>query len=185
MALAEHENLPVAAARSGDPESWNALFRRYQLPLYVYAMDRLRDEQSALDTVQEAFVSAVRNLAQLRSDAKFGSWLFAIVHQKCAQKIRRGGREELFVEEDAPEMVDAADPATALERREDQELFMAALDALPESDRAVLVLHYLESFPLDEIGEILGIPLGTVKSRLHHARGLLRQRLGGKPIHAP
>ncbi len=85
-------NLPVPAARQGDPDAWDVLFRRYQLPLYAYAMDLLRDEQTALDVVQECFLRAFRNLGTLREDARFGSWLFGIAHQQVVGHWRRLGR---------------------------------------------------------------------------------------------
>src|SRR5215210_5838295 len=99
LAVDEVEQLPVAAARNGDAAAWDALFRRYQLPLYVYVMELLRNEQTALDVVQETFINATRYIASLRTDAKFGSWLFSIAHQKCQQRWRKPQREEPFGDE--------------------------------------------------------------------------------------
>src|SRR6478736_6868273 len=93
LVVAEHEQLPVAQARAGKPEAWDAIFRRYQKPLYVYAYELVHDEQASLDIVQETFIAATRHLDSLRDDAKFGSWLFGIAHQKCIQRWRKGGRE--------------------------------------------------------------------------------------------
>ncbi len=87
--VAATESLPVAQARAGEPAAWDALFRRYQLPLYVYVFELVRDEQSALDIVQESFIAAVRHLGGLREDKKFGSWLFGIAHQKVIQHWRK------------------------------------------------------------------------------------------------
>ncbi len=172
------ETLPVAAARHGDPDAWDTLFRRYQLPLYSYVTDLIRDPQSALDLVQEVFLRAVRHLDSLREDARFGSWLFGIAHQQVIQFWRRRGRQPLATEP-VPEDSEASDPEPGLDlmRREDGSRLLAALDALPEAHRGVLLLHYLEDFPLAEIAVITGVPLGTVKSRLHHARRALREGL--------
>src|ERR1041385_6285104 len=93
-AVAEEQQLPVAAARAGEAAAWDALFRRYQLPLYVYVVELLHNEQTALDVVQEAFINATRHIASLRDDAKFGSWLFSIAHQKCQQHWRKPRRDE-------------------------------------------------------------------------------------------
>jgi RNA polymerase sigma-70 factor (ECF subfamily) len=76
--MAATEQLPVPEARAGDPAAWDALFRRFQLPLYVYVFELRRDEQASLDLVQETFIAAIRHLGSLRDDDKFGSWLFAI-----------------------------------------------------------------------------------------------------------
>src|ERR1039457_4274876 len=87
--VADIEQLPVAQARAGEPAAWGALFRRYQLPLYVYVFELVRDEQAGLDIVQETFIAAVRHGGGLREDNKFGSWLFGIAHQKCVQRCRK------------------------------------------------------------------------------------------------
>ena len=95
LAVDEAEQLPVAAAREGNAAAWDALFRRYQLPLYVYVFELLRNEQTALDVVQETFINATRYLNSLREDGKFGSWLFSIAHQKCQQHWRKPQRPRL------------------------------------------------------------------------------------------
>ena len=89
LALESQPQLPIADARVGEPEAWNALFARYQMPLYVYVVELVHNEQTALDIVQEAFVNSVRYLDRLQDDAKFGSWLFSIAHQKVIQHWRK------------------------------------------------------------------------------------------------
>src|ERR1051326_3014721 len=89
LVVAEPEQLPVQQARAGDASAWDALFHRYQLPLYVYLFELVRDEQAALDIVQETFIKAVRHIGTLREDARFGGWLFGIAHQKCIERWRR------------------------------------------------------------------------------------------------
>lgn len=168
----------VPAARRGDPDAWDALFRRYQLPLYAYAMDLLRDEQTALDVVQECFLRAFRNLASLREDARFGSWLFGIAHQQVVGHWRRLGRSP-FSDEPVPNQEPSLDPEPGLElaRQEERQALLVAIDALPPAQRSVVLLHYLEDFPLADIAQITDATLGTVKSRLHYGKAALRQRL--------
>jgi len=176
LVVAEREQLPIPQARSGEPAAWNLLFKRYQLPLYVYVFELVRNEQTALDIVQETFISAVRHLGSLREDDKFGSWLFGIAHQKCIQRWRRQNREEAALEEFAaapPEHED--DPAEMLIRHEQEAQFMALLNQLPLPQRSVLLLHFVEDFSLEEIAGITGAALGTVKSRLHYAKKALRK----------
>jgi RNA polymerase sigma-70 factor (ECF subfamily) len=174
--VAEPEQLPVAQARAGEPVAWDALFRRYQLPLYVYVFELVRDEQAALDLVQETFIAAVKHIGGLREDKKFGSWLFGIAHQKCIQRWRKR-REILF--DEIPEMSgDLEDsPDDLLIRRESEAEFMDLLNQLPLPQRSVLLLHYVEDFSLEEIGRITETQLGTVKSRLHYAKRALRKLL--------
>ena len=176
LAVAEREQLPVAQAREGDPSAWDALFRRFQLPLFTYVHELIRDEQQALDIVQETFIRAVRYVGSLRHEAKFGSWLFGIAHQQCLEHWRRTGRKQALKDElirEVPELPE--EPDTWLIRTEDESRFMDLLGRLPENHRAVLVLYFLEEFSLEQIGQVLRVPVGTVKSRLHHAKQNLRR----------
>ena len=174
LAVAEDEQLPVAAARAGEAAAWDALFRRYQLPLYVYVYELVRNEQTALDVVQETFINAARHLASLREDGKFGSWLFSIAHQKCQQHWRRPQRTDPLDENFAELPADEFGPDELLIRAEQQEEFMNLLNELPEIHRSVLLLHFLEDFSLEEIARVTGVGVGTVKSRLHYAKKSLR-----------
>jgi len=178
LAVAEREQPPVADARAGSPEAWNALFQRYQLPLYAYIFELVRAEQPSLDIVQETFIAATRHLAGLRDDDKFGSWLFGIAHQKCVQHWRKSGREEPLDVDFANELPSAEnDPSELLIREEQEAEFMQALNQLPPPQREALLLHFIEDFSLEEISGITGASLGTVKSRLHYGKKALRELL--------
>jgi RNA polymerase sigma-70 factor, ECF subfamily len=179
----QNEAVLVAQARSGDPDAWDRLLGGFQLRLYVYARELLHDDASALDAVQESFVSAVRHLGSLRDDHRFASWIFGILHQRCLQQARRRGRESRWIDASAEAAESLAssldplqpDPLDALLHREQEADFLATLAALPEPQRALLLLRFLDDFSLDEIAEITGVPVGTVKSRLHHARTAFRK----------
>ena len=176
LVVAEREQLPVAQARAGDPQAWDTLFRRYQLPLYVYVYELVHDEQAGLDIVQETFINAARHIGSLRDDAKLGGWLFGIAHQKCIQRWRKEAREEALRAEFAvapPEFDD--DPGELLIRHEQEVAFMKMLNQLPMPQRSVLLLHFIEDFSLEEIAGITCAALGTVKSRLHYAKKALRK----------
>ncbi len=176
LAVAEREQLPVAAARAGSPEAWDALFQRYQLPLYAYVFELIRSEQTALDVVQETFISAARNLGGLRDDDRFGSWLFSIAHRKCVDHWRKSGREEPLEPEVAEALPDPeSDPSELLIRQEQEAEFMNLIEQLPPPQRSVLLLHFVEDFSLEQIASITGTQLGTVKSRLHYAKRALRK----------
>jgi RNA polymerase sigma-70 factor, ECF subfamily len=182
LGVAEIEQLPVSQARAGDAAAWDALFRRYQLPLYVYIFELVRDEQTSLDIVQETFINAVRHLGRLRDDAKFGGWLFGIAHQKCIQRWRKQAREEMLRDEFAAAPVQfEASPDDLLIREEQEAGFMNLVNQLPPPQRSVLLLHFVEDFSLEEIAGITGVSIGTVKSRLHYSKKTLRRLLEGKP----
>ena len=178
LVVAEREQLPVQQARDGKPEAWDILFRRYQLPLYVYVFELVHQEQTSLDLVQETFIAAARHLGGLRDDGKFGSWLFGIAHQKCIQHWRKQKREEVLLDEipDAPGET-GNHPDDLLIRREQETEFMNLLDQLPLPQRSALLLHFVEDFSIADIAGITGTNPGTVKSRLHYAKRALRKKL--------
>ncbi|MBC8094874.1 MAG: RNA polymerase sigma factor [Akkermansiaceae bacterium] len=172
--MAEPEQLPVQQAKAGEADAWNALFKRYQLPLYVYVFELVHDEQTSLDLVQETFISAVRHVGSLREDAKFGSWLFGIAHQKCIQRWRKQGRESSALEELGNAPMDFHEsPDDLLVRQEDEADFMKLLNQLPLPQRSALLLFFVDEFTLEEIGEITGASVGTVKSRVHYGKKAL------------
>jgi RNA polymerase sigma-70 factor (ECF subfamily) len=176
LIVAEREHLPVQQARAGESQEWDVLFQRYQLPLYVYVFELVHDEQTSLDIVQETFINAIRHIGSLRTDDKFGSWLFGIAHQKCVQHWRKRNREETLLEEfvEAPPDFED-DPSDLLIRQEQETEFMELLNRLPTAQRSVLLLHFVEDFSLEEIAGITGANLGTVKSRMHYAKKALRK----------
>lgn len=176
LEVAAPEQLPVIQARAGEASAWDALFRRYQLPLYAYVFELVRDEQASLDIVQETFIAAARHIAGLREDAKFGSWLFGIAHQKCIQRWRK--RKEILFDEipESPEEFEDS-PDDLVIRQESEAEFTNLLNQLPLPQRSVLLLHFVEEFSLEEISRITETQLGTVKSRLHYAKRALRKLL--------
>ncbi|MGA2543152.1 MAG: RNA polymerase sigma factor [Verrucomicrobiota bacterium] len=178
LVVAEREQLPVEQAKAGEPEAWSVLFRRYQLPLYVYVFELVRDEQTSLDIVQETFIAAVRHIGSLRDEGKFGGWLFGIAHQKCAQMWRKQHRAAAWREDIAESTPDLDEgPDELLIRQEEEGEFMRLVNELPPAQRAVLLLHFVEDFSLEQIAEITAAPLGTVKSRLHYGKSALRKLL--------
>jgi RNA polymerase sigma-70 factor, ECF subfamily len=178
LVVAEREQLPVAQARAGEPDAWGVLFKRYQLPLYVYVFELVHDEQTSLDLVQETFIAATQHLGSLRDNEKFGSWLFGVAHQKCLQRWRKQSREEMLREELAGTPADFEDsPDDLLVRQEQEVLFMKALNRLPLPQRSALLLHFLEGFSLEDIAGVTGVSVGTVKSRLHYGKEALRALL--------
>ncbi|MGH7940200.1 MAG: RNA polymerase sigma factor, partial [Limisphaerales bacterium] len=140
----------------------------------------------SLDIVQETFIAAFRHIGSLRDDGKFAGWLFGIAHQKCLLQWRKKGGKEILLDEipEAPdESMDA--PNEILIRGEQEAEFMSALDQLPPRHRSVLLLHFLEDFPLEEIARVTETPIGTVKSRLHYAKKSLRKLMEAKNENTP
>ncbi|AHF94168.1 hypothetical protein OPIT5_07295 [Opitutaceae bacterium TAV5] len=179
----ENEPRLVVHARQGDFAAWDRLLRHYQHPLYAYINDLVRDEAASLDLVQETFIRAVRHLPSLREDSRFGGWLFGIARQLCLAHFRRTGRNrEDPLGDNGNSLEDFRDaslplPGEMLLREEDAAELFATVARLPAAQREAFTLHVIEEFSLDEISRITGAPLGTVKSRLYHARRILREWL--------
>ncbi len=174
--MADDETKLVRSARRGDADAWDVLFKRHQLPLYVFIVKMVRTEATALDIVQETFIAATRHLASLRDESKFASWLFSIARQKCTHHWRRAQREpERFSDDVEVEPEDDARPYDWLLADEQAEQLQTLLRQLPDAHREVLVLFFLEEFSLEQIAAITESKTGTVKSRLHYAKQSLRQ----------
>ena len=182
----ENEPLPLQGARAGESAAWQTLFRRFKLPLFVYVAELVQSREEALDIVQETFANASRYIGNLRDDSKFASWLFQISHQKCIRYLERRGQKalvELPLDEEAQSFSsEESNPREWAIRREDEEAFSRMLEQVPIVQRSVLLLHFVEDFSLEEIAEISAVPVGTVKSRMHHAKKALRKLLGNKII---
>jgi RNA polymerase sigma-70 factor (ECF subfamily) len=169
------EQASVIAAQKGDTEAFAALVRLHQRRAYAVARSIVLTHEDAEDAVQEGFLHAFRALHRFLPDQAFGAWLHRIVANAALDITRRKKVR------DADALSDTIaspfrDPGEADELRRRLE---AALATLGERQRSVIVLHDVEGFKHSEIGRILGIPEGTARSDLHHARARLRQALGG------
>lgn len=178
LVVAQQEQLPVAQAKAGEPEAWNVLFKRYQLPLYVYVFELVGEEQASLDIVQETFISAARNISGLRENGKFGGWLFGIAHQRCIHLWRKRhtrGEEPLSDELAQGLYIEDDGPSDLLIRHEQEAQFMKLLNQLPLPQRSVLLLYFVEDFSIEEIADVTHTQAGTVKSRLFYAKKALKK----------
>jgi RNA polymerase sigma-70 factor (ECF subfamily) len=163
----------VLSAQRGSREAFAELVRSHQRRAYAVARAIVLDHHDAEDAVQEGFLHAYRALARFRPGEPFGAWLHRIVANAALDLQRRRKVRSAGV---LPETVALPfrDPAESDELRRQ---LSAALERLPERQRSVIVLHDVEGFRHAEIGEMLGIPEGTARSDLHHARAALRRML--------
>jgi RNA polymerase sigma-70 factor (ECF subfamily) len=174
----------VAACRAGDREAFGELVRRYQDRLYPTALRLTGRSEDALDLLQEAFLRAYRKLAQFHGHSSFYTWLYRLMVNLALSNRRRrrlanGRPYEATSNLDLAADPDLSDPAAPLERAERDRQVQLALNALAPDHRAVLVMKDLDGMRYEEIAGTLGVPVGTVRSRLHRARGELRDRLRG------
>jgi RNA polymerase sigma-70 factor (ECF subfamily) len=163
----------VVSAQRGNRDAFAELVRAHQRRAYAVARAIVLDHHDAEDAVQDGFLHAYRALGRFRPGEPFGAWLHRIVANAALDLQRRRKVRTAAV---LPETVALPfrDPAEADELRR---RLATALERLPERQRSVIVLHDVEGFRHAEIGEMLGIPEGTARSDLHHARAALRRML--------
>ena len=180
----------VARFRDGDRVAFGEIVRRYQDRVYTLCCRWLGEPESAEEIAQDVFLALFRSLGGFRGEARLSTFIFKVTlnhcRNKCLHRQRRGfGRHEplgVAVEPDGPER-DVADdagvkPDAGLDAREAADLVARALDVLDEDHRQIVILRDVEDLSYDEIAEILELPRGTVKSRLHRARAELATALG-------
>jgi len=168
------ETLLVLAAQAGDASAFEQLLSRFERPLLYYLRRFIAQPEAALDVHQEIWLEIHRKLPNLLSAEAFRAWLYRIAHDKAARFVRGAIRDEEVLQPldhtDAEVAVDEFAPT-------DAHAVHQALDRLSVQFREVLTLHYLRELNLDEIATVIGCPVGTVKSRLFHARSALRRIL--------
>lgn len=157
----------------GDRGAFAQLVERHERRVYNLAFRMLGRREDADDAVQDTFVTCLRKLSSFRGASTFTTWLHRVTLNVCYDALRKRGRER--PEEEAPERAAPDDPASEAVAAVDVH---QALQRVAEDFRAVLVLHDIQGRPYEEIAEAIGVPVGTVKSRLHRARLALAEALG-------
>ena len=171
----------VARTLAGDRDAFGAIVDHYRDRVFNVAYRTLGDRERADDAAQEAFVKAYTRLSTYRSDAKFSSWLFSITANLCIDMLRKRSFGAASLDDPdttiEPAAGDESDPHTVGEQNAIQQLTHEALGRLPDVQRLVLVLIHLQGMSYEEAAEILGQPVGTVKSHAHRGRARLKQML--------
>ena len=179
----------IQQCRGGDVRAFAVLVEKYQDRLFNSTYRLCGNYQDACELTQEAFLRALRSIAGFRGEAKFYTWLFRIALNLVRSHQRRAGRRH-FSSLDEPDGKlefasqaagllggDCADPAQQAMRAEREGKVTAAIGRLAEQYRTVIVLRDIEGLDYEQIAETLGIPIGTVKSRVHRGRLALREYL--------
>ena len=164
----------VERAMGGDRDAFAELQRGTIDRLYAIARLILRDGDSAQDATQEAYIAAWRRLSGLRDPDRFEPWLRRLLVNACYQEARSAKRRATAEGRVRPIDTEAADPATATA---DRDQLARAFGALAPEQRALIVMHYHLGLPMQETALILGLPLGTVKSRLNRTKQQMRATL--------
>ena len=177
----------VARSKGGDADSFNQLILRWERPIYALAYRVIGREEDARDVCQETFLRAFRALPGFKGEAKFSSWVYRIALNLCRDWMRRQRRAPTM---QMPEGVDPIEMAsergpvesieTLVERRELSGVVEEAMALLPEEQRTAIILKEYHGMTFQEIADLQGCPLSTVKTRLYQGLSVLRRNLEKK-----
>lgn len=171
----------VALTSAGNKAAYQQLVERYSSRIRGAAFDILRNREEAEDITQETFVKAYISIQSFKGDSSFYTWLFRIAYNLAIdlkrKQTRRGGEHLEFDESKDVNRSSVEKPDEALMRKELGETVQAALSELSDEHRAALVLREVDGLSYDEISDAIGVPRGTVMSRIFYARKALQKRL--------
>ena len=178
--LTNDESHLIYLAQQRDPAAFEALVVRYERYVYNLALRVVRDPAEAEDIAQQAFVRAWMGLPQFRRQARFSTWLYRIVTNLCYNRLPHL-KKELAVMEMDEEALELPDERQEVEpgllTAELRRAIHHAMDGLPESYRLLITLRHLQELSYEEIAQVSGMPLGTVKTGIFRARRMLREAL--------
>src|SRR5688572_4394130 len=174
----------VTRSRGGDVDSFNQLVLRWERPIYALAYRVIGREEDARDVAQETFLRAFRALPGFKGQAKFSSWLYRIALNLCRDWMRRQRRAPVMQMPEGVDPVELAaetEPAESIEdlvaRRELSAIVEEAMTILPEEQRTAIILKEYHGLTFQEIADLQGVPLSTVKTRLYQGLSVLRRHL--------
>lgn len=176
--LQEHERLLIDKASQGDHNAFSKLFYEYKDMVYRVVYRLLGNSEETHDAVQQTFIELYKSLPGYAGKSKFTTWLYRIAVNVSIQyfRKRRPHEKDLFL--DPEYMADSAsDNELPIERKELRQQIEEALASIHIRKRTVVVLHDIENRTMDEISEIIGVPVGTIKSRLFYGRDELKKKL--------
>ncbi len=175
------DELLVVRCQLGDRAAFDELIERWHARLWRYARRITGSDQAADDVAQDVWLRVLRGIGRLRDGSKLRPWLFGIARRVLMDRLR----ERYAAPSDSPiDVADLAAPEPTALAPGDIEVMEREIERLPVIDREVVVLFYLDELSLAEIAGIAGVPVGTVKSRLHRARRMLRQQLSSQGVKA-
>ena len=169
----------IARVVEGDREAFDEIMRRHEDRVFSVCLRIMADRDKALDSTQETFLTVFRKASQFKGNAALGTWIYRIAVNTCYDQLRKAKRRKA---DPLPDFVDPTDPSAeeAVESAALRSELRAALDELPQDFRAAIVLSDIEGMSLPEVAAVLGVPVGTVKSRIFRGRRQMAQRLGNQ-----
>jgi RNA polymerase sigma-70 factor (ECF subfamily) len=174
------ESVLVLRCQAGDDDAFEEIVAAYSPRLRYFLLKLLGGREAVEDVAQEVWLDVYRGLKRLRRPDSFRAWLYRIARDRAARVLRRTRPRAAHLDDGR---LVSSEPETEEFTAEDAAAIHAALDRLSTEHREVLLLRFIEDLSYDEIAKVTGSQVGTVKSRIHHAKRLLRKQIEGMSFH--
>lgn len=173
--------LLVQRAKENDLAAFEEIIKLYEKKVYNLALRYMKNHDDALDVAQEVFIQVYNNLSMFRGEAQFSTWIYRITYNSCVDMLRKQTKtkKNIAISIDDEKFYETQKDKQLLEeeyeKKETLEFVLKAIDTLPKEQRDVVILRYIKDLSYAQIGEILDIAEGTVKSRLNRARWRIKE----------
>jgi RNA polymerase sigma-70 factor (ECF subfamily) len=172
-----YDQTQIELAKQGDQAAFRHIVERYQDYVYSICLTLLKDRHLAQEAAQDSFVKVYKSLRRFQKDSKFSTWLYTLVYRTCLDYLKKKKRHTEDIEQQF-NLTSAEDSIQeSMEQNERSELLHDAIRRLPEFDRRILELYYLQGLNIGELSEIMGLKENNIKVRLYRSRKLLREEL--------
>lgn len=173
----EEELKWIRAVLAGDKQSYEHIINKYKNPLYGTVLRMTKNPQDAQDLVQEAFIKIYHQLDKYDQVGSFSSWLYRVTINHCMDEFRKKKYKMKHVEVDEERIVNPTHPEVVFLKKEKSRQLERLIATLPEDERLIILLRYVNELRYDEISELVGIPLSTVRNKLHRAKKKMRDTI--------
>ncbi|MCG3089846.1 RNA polymerase sigma factor [Sporosarcina cyprini] len=178
----EEEQLWIRQVLAGDKQAFANIINKYKNPLYATILRMTKNPQDAQDLVQDAFIKVYRNLHKYDGGGAFSGWLYRVAINHCMDEFRKKRYSTVQVQLEEEAIINPNHPEIVFLKREKSRQLERLISTLPEDERLIILLRYVNEISYEEISELLGVPLSTVRNKLHRAKKKMRdtvKREGG------
>lgn len=173
----EEEQLWIKQVLAGDKEAYANIINKYKNQLYATVLRMTRNPQDAQDFVQDSFIKVYNNLDKYNASGSFSSWLYRVAINHCMDEFRKKQYTTVKVEIDEQLVVNPNHPEVIFLKTEKSRQLERLVSTLPDDERLIILLRYVNEVNYEEISEIAGVPLSTVRNKLHRAKKKMRETM--------
>lgn len=171
----EQEQLWIQQVLAGDKQAYAHIINKYKNQLYATILRMTKNPQDAQDLVQEAFIKVYRNLDKYDASGSFSGWLYRVAINHCMDEFRKKRHSMTHIEVDEEKVVNPNHPELVFLKKEKSRQLERLISTLPEDERLIILLRYVNEISYEEIGEMLDVPISTVRNKLHRGKKKMRE----------